>query len=199
MFWHKEDYQSNALAVSNFTRTCEAMATQIAVMTSLHIYLDGNYLSGFPVVLANARAAQEATMWSSQLADLNMPVRNLAICLVRLSARHSLECQLIRLFSSCTGSNFSALWRSGSTQHCFTRTMSCIECRCCREHEQWEKSNPTKTTKKKVKLQLLMQGTILILLLHVFKVKLVSTVSFTARMSDPWKRSPGNSKTFWEL
>lgn len=90
------------------------------MLTSPHSYVDGNYLYRFPHVLGNALVALETAVRSSQPADPNTPARNPAICLVRLSARLSVECQLIRLFSSLCGIGFLSspeIWVNAALFH----------------------------------------------------------------------------------
>lgn len=123
MFWHE-------FTVIHFSCLIfqKYVSTQIAAMTTLHIHLNGNYLSKHTVFPVDALALQETTVWTEYT-----PRPWLSVPLPHVS--QSVECQLIRLFSSCAGSSFSALQRSGSIQHCvcFVGTQPWMDYRCHNE------------------------------------------------------------------
>lgn len=133
---------SNTL-VSYFTSTCGGMSTQIAAMTTLHIPPNVNYLRThaiFPVVSVDALALRryQSLIWAHPKA--------LAIC-PALHVRQSVECQLIRLFSSRAGSNFPALQRSGSMQHCLQTLDGAQVSQCGQENQRWKSEHFTLNTK----------------------------------------------------
>ncbi len=109
MFWHNK-----TLWLSPVSSACETVPTQIAAMTALHIYLNGNYLSKhththththtvFPLLPVAPLALQEGTDLSE-----HAPRLRLWLCPVH-HVSQSVECQLIRLLGSCAGSSYSVL------------------------------------------------------------------------------------------
>lgn len=114
------------ITVSYFTNTCGRMSTQIAAMTTLHIHLNGNYLSEHHNIPCRLCRCPPSIAKIPQL-DLSPP-QGPRLSVLHLLVRQSVECQLIRLFSSPVGSSFQALQRSGSLQHCVSNPL--MEHRC---------------------------------------------------------------------
>ncbi len=103
--------------LKNVWSVCGAVLTQIAVMTALLIHLNGNYPSKHTHTLYPSGPCRCAGITrDDRLVWCSGSVPSI------VSVSQPVECQLIRLLSSRVGSSFSALRRSGSTQHCICFT-----------------------------------------------------------------------------
>lgn len=126
----------------HFTSVCGKMLSQIAAMTSMHhtsIQMETISLKSRTIPCCPCRRPDMARpVWSCQVVGLS---KHRGPCYQsHPPVSQSVECQLIRLFSSLAGSSFSVPWRSGLKQHCvcLAGTKAWIEYTC---HNKTMKAN----------------------------------------------------------